>query len=43
MTYYLYDEKDRILAEFSSPVAAEMYKKDLQRREGLKVYIVKEE
>lgn len=42
MTYYLYDEEDRLLAMFSSPVAAELYKTDLQRREGLEVYIVKE-
>ena len=43
MTYYLYDENDRLLAVFNSPVAAELYKADLQRREDLEIYIVKEE
>lgn len=43
MTYYLYDENDRLLAVFSSPVAAELYKSDIQRREGLEIYILEEE
>lgn len=42
MIYYLYDENDRLLAQFSSPVAAELYAIDLQSREGLEVYIIKE-
>ena len=42
MKYFLIDENDYIRGEFSSPVAAELYRKELERKE-VKVWIISEE
>lgn len=42
MIYYLLDEDDKIRGEFNSPVAAELYAKELKRK-GVTVWIIPEE
>ena len=41
MKYYLLDENDNICGEFNSPVAAELYAKELERK-GVTVWIIPE-
>ena len=42
MKYFLIDDNDSIRGEFNSPVAAELYAKELKRK-GVTVWIIPEE